>query len=115
MDWRKIPFAGRKALLDCIQDTGAEVLVSKGCFFLISSKANKDQTRKVIKKISLEGLDSIGELIHTSSQSYRSIYSFRTENKNGEVYFIKKSVENLYYTGFIISFAARVLKTSVFF
>ena len=90
MDWRKIPFAGRKALLDCIEDTGAEVLVLKGCFFLLSSKINNDQTIEAIKRVFLEGTGDIGELIHTSSQSYRSIYSFREKDENGEVYFIKK-------------------------
>ena len=90
MDWQKIPFAGRKALLDCIKDTGAEVLVLKGCFFLLSPKINNDQTIEAIKRVFLEGTGDIGELIHTSSQSYRSIYSFREKDENGEVYFIKK-------------------------
>ena len=110
MDWRKIPFTGRKALLDYIKDTGAEVLVLKGCFFLLSSKINNDQTIEAIKRVFLEGTGDIGELIHTSSQSYRSIYSFREKDENGEVYFIKKICRKspLYWSHNLFRYASSI-------
>lgn len=90
MDWRKIPFAGRKALLDCIKDTGAEVLVSKGCFFLLFPGADQNKVKEAVLKGFLEEVQSWGKEIHTSSQSYRFIQSLRVESEDKDVYFVKK-------------------------
>ena len=90
MDWRKIPFSGRKALLDCIKDTGAEVLVQKGCFFLLFLGANQNEVKEAVLKGFLDEVQNRGKEIHTSSQSYKFIQSLKVESDNGSVYFIKK-------------------------
>ena len=90
MDWRKIPFSGRKALLDCIKDTGAEVLVQKGCFFLLFPGVDQNEVKEAVLKGSLDEVQNRGKVIHTSSQSYRFIQSLKVESENGSVYFIKK-------------------------
>ena len=91
MDWRKIPFPERKALLEYIRNAGAEVSASKGCFRLFFDGADAERIKEAVLDSRLDDIFDKGEVLRHSSQSYRIVTSVKTrlEGMLGEV-FIKR-------------------------
>ncbi len=91
MDWRKIPFPERKALLECVSSAGAEISVSDGCFRLFFSGEHGVQIKAAVLDSRLDEIFAKGEVLRHSSQSYRIVTSVKTrlEEIPGEI-FIKK-------------------------
>ena len=100
MDWRKIPFPERKALLECISSAGVEVTVSDGCFRLFFPGAHEAQIKAVVLDSRLDTTFAKGEVLRHSSQSYRIVTSVKTRLKGipGEI-FIKKVVRKSWEYG----------------
>ncbi|MBO4715735.1 MAG: hypothetical protein J5672_06515 [Verrucomicrobia bacterium] len=100
MDWRKIPFPERKALLECVSSAGAEVSVSGGCFRLFFPGEHGAQIKAAVLGSRLDEIFAKGEVLRHSSQSYRIVTSVKTrlEGIPGEI-FIKKVVRKSWEYG----------------
>lgn len=75
MDWRKIPFPERKALLEYIRNAGAEVSASKGCFRLFFDGADAERIKEAVLDSRLDDIFDKGEVLRHSSQSIYAVLS----------------------------------------
>jgi len=111
MDWRKIPFPERKALLECVSSAGAEVSVSDGCFRLFFPGEHGAQIKAVVLDSRLDEIFAKGEVLRHSSQSYRIVTSVKTrlEGMPGEI-FIKKVIRKscVYSAHYLFRYAGSV-------